>query len=363
MTLAGSSKTGVFLLNLGTPASSEVGDVRRYLGEFLMDPYVIDIPWLARAALIHGIILRTRPAKSAEAYKKIWTDRGSPLLFHSQDLRDGVAGILGPEYSVKLGMRYGSPSVESVLKQFKDEGVREILFFPLYPQYSYAATVSSIEFFKKKFQSVFGKSEKPPQARWLADFYDDPGFLKAFGNQIRQASEEFQPDFTLFSFHGIPERHVQKTDGSGKTCLASSSCCDRITDANRNCYRAQSYATARELAKGLGLSSEKYSVSFQSRLGRTPWIKPYTDIVYKELAQKGFRKVLVVCPAFVADCLETVEEIAIRGQETYRELTHGKGDLRLVPSLNASQHWVDAIRDWVLDAQKPGGRMKSLQIQ
>ncbi|MBL7715446.1 MAG: ferrochelatase [Bdellovibrionales bacterium] len=342
-------KFGVLLLNLGTPVSTQVSDVRNYLGEFLMDPYVIDIPWIARAALVHGIILRTRPKKSAEAYQKIWTERGSPLLWHSEDLCKGVAREMGSGYSVKLAMRYGHPSLEKALREFKDEGVAEILFLPLYPQYSYAATLSSLQFFKTQFRKVYSGAGTQPKVRWLKDFYDDPGFLRAFQEQVRKASQEFQPDFTLFSFHGVPERHVQKTDDSGRHCLAAASCCEKITEKNRNCYRAQSFATARELAKLLEIPKDRYAVSFQSRLGRTPWIQPYTDVLYEELAKQGRKRVLVVCPAFVADCLETLEEITIRGRESFQAL--GGGDLRLVPSLNSSPDWVRTICDWVLDSQ------------
>ncbi|MBS1984150.1 MAG: ferrochelatase [Bdellovibrionales bacterium] len=331
-------KKALLLVNLGTPDDTTVPAVRRYLAEFLMDPYVIDIPLVARALLIYGIILPTRPAKSAAAYRQIWTERGSPLLFHSEDLTAKVRRLL-PDVHVELAMRYASPSIRSKLEVLRKAGAEEITVLPLYPQYSLAATASSVEKVKSEL-SAMGWS---PRVKFVPAFYDHPGFIAAFAEIVRERMHALNPDYVLFSFHGLPERHVRKTDATGSHCLASENCCERMCEANRDCYRAQSFATARLMAKDLQLEAGKWSVSFQSRLGRTPWIKPYTDFVYPELAAKGFKRVLVVCPAFVADCLETLEEIAIRGREEFQKL--GGQDLWLVPSLNSSDAWTQAVVD------------------
>ena len=333
-----SGKVGILLSNLGTPDGPETGPVRRYLGQFLMDPAVVDIPWLARWLLVHGIILRTRPRKSAEAYRKIWTERGSPLLFHTLDLADRVRERLDANHVVAVGMRYGNPSIESAVDELLGAGVERIVFLPLYPQYSLAATYSSIEEFKRVLRS---KSVRLPVSI-LEDFWNDEGFLDAFVEQGRSVLEAHAPDHVLFSFHGIPERHVQKVDATGGShCLKSSSCCEQMVKANARCYRAQSYQTAYRLARKLGLPKEKFTVSFQSRLGRTPWIRPYTDIVLDELAAKGVRRLAVYSPSFVADCLETVEEIEMRGREQFLE--KGGESLWLIPSLNSSPKWAEAV--------------------
>jgi ferrochelatase len=329
-------KTGYLILNLGTPESTSVSDVRRYLKEFLSDPYVIDIPAPLRWFLLNVIILPRRPAKSAEAYKAIWTQRGSPLLFHSLDLLAQVRSLL-PGIPVELAMRYGRPSADVAIRNLKESGCQRVVCLPLYPQYSLAATVTGIEWVRERSQVL------APNLEWkfINDFCLDEGFLDSFKNRIQLETQDFKPDFTLFSFHGIPERHVQKTDHTGTHCLAQQSCCDTWGSHNRLCYRAQSYATARALARQSNLENSKWSVSFQSRLGRTPWIRPYTDQVLKDLAGQGVRRLLVVCPAFVADCLETLEEIAIRERESF--IAAGGEDLRLVPSLNSGSDWAQAV--------------------
>jgi len=342
------STQGVLLINLGTPDGEpvkgpSVDQVRTYLKQFLMDPYVIDIPFPFRWLLVNGIILRSRPEQSAEAYRKIWTENGSPLLHYHLKLSEGVRERLSKEFSmqpdkIQPAMRYGNPSIPSALQILADLGVNEVLLVPLYPQYSLAATESSLvecREWAKKHAPAMKFSEFPA-------FYDAEHFIDAFVAIAREHLSGFDFDHLLFSFHGLPERHVQKTDRSeGSHCLKNEDCCARITDANRDCYRAQSFATARALASKLGLSENQYSVCFQSRLGRTPWIKPYTDVMYQELAARGVKKVAVMCPAFVSDCLETLEEIQIRGREQYIGL--GGADLRLIPSLNDSPVWVEAL--------------------
>ena len=256
--------------------------------------------------------------------------------------RAAVQAKLGSEWAVELGMRYGEPSLESALERLRQKGVDRIVFFPLYPQYAASSTGSSIE----ALYRLVGKRWVTPSVATVEPFYEDAGFVKSFASNGRAVIDEAKPDHVLFSYHGLPERQVEKTDDTGAHCLKSASCCDTIVSANRNCYRAQCYATTRALAKEMALSMP-HSVSFQSRLGRTPWIKPYTDLVLPELAQKGVKKLVVFCPAFVADCLETLEEIGIRAEGTVARVAVGKRS-RLVPSLNATPAWVDAVgrRSW-----------------
>jgi ferrochelatase len=333
-------RTGVLLVNLGTPDSPRVRDVRRYLREFLSDPRVIDIPAPARWLLLHLVILPFRPRRSAEAYRKIWTPRGAPLLVHGRALRDAVARELGPSYVVELGMRYGRPSIRSALERLGGADVARTLVLPLYPQYSEAATGSSVACVEAEVER---RPELPP-LDVLPDFHDDPGFVSAWVGVAQPELEAFRPDFVLFSYHGLPERQVKAAD-PGAHCLMSDDCCDEIGPANRRCYRAQCFATTRALAARLGLPPDRHSTAFQSRLGRTPWIGPYTDAALPELAAAGHRRLAVLCPAFVADCLETLEEIGIRAREQWLEL--GGEELHLVPSLNATPAWAATVAHWI----------------
>jgi ferrochelatase len=328
---------GLLLINLGSPDEPTTPAVRRYLREFLSDPRVIDINPLGRAVLLHAVILPFRPARSAAAYQKVWQEDGSPLLAHSHALAAAVQGRLGDGWKVELAMRYGSPSIASALERLRAAGAGDIVVLPLYPQYAASSTGSSLE----EVFRVAGAEWVVPNLKVVPPFYDDAGYLDAFAAVGRPVLAADRYDHVLFSFHGLPERQVRKTDPSGTHCLAEDGCCDAIGPKNRDCYRAQSYATARALAARLGLSGDGYSVSFQSRLGRTPWIRPYTDIVLPELAQAGKKRVAVFCPAFVADCLETLEEIGIRAREQWAEL--GGERLTLVPSLNSAPEWVDAV--------------------
>jgi protoporphyrin/coproporphyrin ferrochelatase len=335
------SKTGVLLMNLGTPERPTTGAVRSYLRQFLSDPRVIDIHPVGRWLLLNLIILPFRPRKSAAAYRSIWGKEGSPLLTFSQDLVSGVRAELGEGYAVELGMRYGEPSIANGLARLKAEHVGEIVLFPLFPQYSSAATGSALE----EAHRVLSSWWNVPPVCSLRDFYDESGFIAAFEAVTRPVLDDFRPDHVLFSYHGLPERHVEKSDETGQHCLRRTDCCDSIVPSNVNCYRAQCYATTRALVKALGLDQGEYDTSFQSRLGRTPWIKPYTDEVLHELRRQGKKRLAVMCPAFVADCLETLEEIAIRGDEQWKEL--GGEALCLVPSLNAHPRWVQAVSDAV----------------
>jgi protoporphyrin/coproporphyrin ferrochelatase len=331
--------TGLLLCNLGTPDQPTSGAVRRYLRQFLGDPRVLDMHPVGRWALLNLIILPWRPRKSAAAYKKVWTRRGSPLLGHSEDLVSAVRTRLGSDWMVELGMRYQSPSLGAALEKLRGAGVDRVVVFPLYPQYAASTTGSTVA----EVLRVAGMAWAPLSVRFVEPFYDDPGFIDAFAGQGAPLLQSESPDHVLFSFHGLPERHLRKTDAGGGHCLVKSDCCDSISSANRRCYRAQCFATARALAARLSLPQGRWSVSFQSRLGRTRWIEPYTDRTITALARDGCKRLLVFCPAFVADCLETLEEIGIRGKEQL--LAAGGERLTLVPSLNASPMWADVVAE------------------
>jgi len=339
------ARKGLLLVNLGTPDAPETGAVRRYLREFLSDPRVVDIHPVGRWFLLNLIILPFRSPKSAHAYRTIWTAEGSPLMVHSRALTAAVAQRLAGEYEVELAMRYGNPSLPDAVARLRQRGVTDFTVMPLYPQEAPSSSGSSLA----RTYEVLSEPWDVPNMRAVPAFHDHPAFLGAFVEVARPVISELRADHVLFSFHGVPERHVRKSDPSGRHCLASGGCCDVLTDANRHCYRAQCFATARGLARGLGLSPEGWSVSFQSRLGRTPWVQPYTDVVLPELAARGVKRLAVMCPAFVADCLETVEEVAIRGREQF--LASGGEAFALVPSLNAHPAWVDGVVRLVREAE------------
>jgi len=327
---------GLLLINLGTPDEPTTPAVRRYLREFLGDPRVLDINPIGRALLLNLIILPRRPAKSAHAYRSIWDpERGSPLMYHSVDLAAGVRAALGEAWRVELAMRYGTPSIEAGLDALIAAKVDRIVVLPLFPQHAMSSTETAVA----RVEELHAKRQGAPPLVHVPAFHADPGFLDAFAQVGAPVLEELAPDHVLFSFHGLPVRQIQKTDVTKGHCFSSPSCCDTLTSPN--CYRAQSYATARALAGRLGLAPETYTVCFQSRLGRTPWIQPYTDVVLDEMAARGVKKLAVFCPAFVADCLETLEEIGMRAVEQFK--SKGGEQLVLVPSLNSSPAWVSAV--------------------
>lgn len=331
-------KTGVLLLNLGTPDEPTPESVGRYLREFLMDPYVIDLPLPLRWFLVNLVIAPRRSIASAEAYRKIWTDRGSPLKVHTLDLADRVARELGEGYSVRAAMRYRDPSIRSALAGFRDEGVEEIRVFPLYPQYARATSVSS----ESEVERLARELGLRARLRFAHPFYRDPGFVAAFRERIAESLRGRDFDHVLFSYHGIPERQLRAAS-PGCGCTQDPELCrTRIHPRNeRACYRAHCYETSRLLAEGLGLPRERWSVSFQSRLGRAKWIGPYTDVTLNELASQGVKRLAIACPAFTADCLETLEEIGLRAKEQF--LNRGGESLVLVPSLNSEPAWVRAV--------------------
>jgi ferrochelatase len=326
------SKTGILLVNLGTPEATDTPSVRRYLREFLSDPRVIDLPFLLRWLLLNGVILPFRPRRSSEAYQKIWTEQGSPLLVNSQALARDLAAKLGDAYQVALGMRYGHPSIPFAIEQLKD--CHQIQVLPLFPQYSSAATGSAIE----KVLMTIAKQENIPSISVIHDFYDHPAFISVYADLIRRALGDKKPDVLLFSYHGLPERHVKKVCRA--TCDMQHACPD-ISLSNASCYRAQCYKTSRLLAEALALSENDYHVAFQSRLGRTPWIQPYADHMLATLAKSGVKHIAIACPSFVADCLETLEEMGLRATEEWLAL--GGEQLTLIPCLNAEENWVEAV--------------------
>ena len=330
---------GVLLVNLGTPDAPDAGAVRRYLAEFLDDPRVLDMNPLGRKLLLHLVILPFRPAKSAAAYRKIWSEAGSPLLFHSRDLEAALQAELGQDYVVALGMRYGNPSLQSALDKLVAAGIDRILVAPLYPQYASSSTGSTVEHLYR----VAGAHPAVPLLQVLPEFYEEPDFIASVAEVAAPALAEFGADHVLFSYHGLPERQVKATQipASADHCLASPTCCDEITPVNRRCYRAQSHASTRALARALALPEGGWSLSFQSRLGRIPWIRPYTDEVVPELARQGKRRLAVLCPSFVADCLETTEEIGMRARADF--LAAGGEELVQIPCVNSHPAWVQGL--------------------
>jgi len=333
-------RLGLLLLNLGTPDAPRTPEVRRYLRQFLSDPRVLDLPAAARWLLLNAVILPFRPRRSAEAYAKVWRPDGAPLLVHGRALQVALAEELGPAWSVELGMRYGEPSTQAAVTRLLRQ-VDRLVAFPLYPHAAASSTGSSLA----ELYDVLGRSWDVPPVSVVPPFHSEPGFVRAFAEVGRPVLADVEPDHVLFSFHGLPERHVRRSDASGTTCLVSEACCDVLGPANAGCYRAQCFATARLLAAELGLAAGTHSVTFQSRLGRTPWIRPHTDQVVTQLAARGVKRIAVFCPGFVADCLETLEEIGLRLEEQFR--AEGGERLVLVPSLNAHPAWVSAAADLV----------------
>jgi len=321
-------KKGVLLINLGSPDSTDEEDVRKYLREFLMDPLVLDSPWLVRKLVVEFAILPKRPAASAEAYKKIWWEEGSPLIVISKRFQKKLRDK--QEIPVALGMRYQNPSIKSALQELYNKGVRDILVIPLYPQYTMSSTWSVVN----KTKEVQEKFFKDVRLAFLNSFYNRPDYIKVISEHIqKQLPDSF--DKLLFSYHGIPERHDRKAMQMEKN----------FTTPTIKTYRDQCYETTELVRKELNLPEEKVMVSFQSRLGKDPWIKPYTDFVLKDFPGEGVKNIAVVAPAFVSDCLETLEEIAMGYNELFRE--NGGEKYVYIPCLNDSDDWVNVLSKWI----------------
>lgn len=331
-------KTGVLLVNLGTPDSPATADVRSYLKQFLLDPRVIDIPALPRNLLVRGIIAPFRAPKSAKTYRAIWTEEGSPLLMFSQKLQIKVQQHLGDAYVVALSMRYKNPSIEKGLLQLKNAGCKRIKVVPLFPQYASATSGSVVEI----VMEIISHWHTIPDIEFITSFHQHPKFIEACVERGRQHHPE-NYDHILFSYHGIPERQITKA-ADGNACLTTG-CCDTLHAGNALCYKAQCHATTRAIAAALQLPANTYTTCFQSRLGKTPWIQPYASETIIQLAQQGIKRLLVFSPAFVADCLETIFEIGVEYDAEFKHL--GGEKVQLVESLNDSDTFVSCICDLV----------------
>ncbi len=327
----------VLLINLGSPDSPSVPDVRRYLNEFLMDGRVIDVPWPLRR-LIVGMILINRPKESAHAYRSVWTPEGSPLIVTSQKVQSLLQTRV--RIPVALAMRYQHPSVPEVVRQLVGQGITELLLIPLFPHYamsSYETAVVWVQACVKRFAPQIQLTVQPP-------YFDRPDYIAALADSAEEALKgEF--DHLLFSFHGVPERQIRKSDPTGRHCLTVPNCCEVKSEAHRVCYRHQCFETARLLTARLSLPPGKWSVSFQSRLGKDPWLRPYTDFELERLPGTGVKKLLILCPAFVSDCLETIEEIGMRGKETF--LQAGGERCTMIPCLNEHPAWIGVLEAMV----------------
>ncbi len=330
------SKQAALLLNLGSPDSASVPDVRRYLRQFLMDGRVIDAPWPIRLGIVYGCILPFRPKQSAEAYEKIWLPEGSPLIVTSKKVQAELQRRL--TIPVELAMRYQNPSIASAIRTLRNQRVSELLVIPMFPHYA----MSSFETAAERVREVARRLAPKITVRIAEPYYNDLDYIDAL---VASASDYLERgyDSLLFSFHGIPERHLRKTDPTCSHCLRVEDCCQRPSQASGRCYRVQCFKTVEAFVKEAHVI--KYSVAFQSRLGKEPWLQPYTDRELVRLAQDGVKKLLVICPAFVADCLETLEEIGMRGRETF--LQAGGEEFTLIPCLNDHRRWIDALANMV----------------
>ncbi len=332
---------GVLLVNLGSPDSPTPKDVKPYLDEFLMDPRVIDVPNWLRNILVRGIILQTRPKKSSRAYKKIWWKEGSPLIVLSERFMEKVRRHT--KMPVALGMRYGSITIKKALQELKDKQVDEVLLVPLYPHYA----MSSYETVVVKVMEETAGNFPEMRLTTLPTFYKNEEYIKVLSESIADGLKDFEYDHILFSYHGIPERHIRKSDPTKFHCKIDGSCCSTNSVAHNTCYRHQVYETTKRVKAHLGLPENKVSVSFQSRLAGDPWLKPYTDFEFERLAKEGKERLAVITPAFVADCLETLEEIAMEGKRQF-EGAGGK-NYKHIPCLNDNDAWVGVMAKWLND--------------
>jgi ferrochelatase len=321
------------------------------LRQFLSDPRVLDMPGPLRWLLLNLIILPFRPRRSAEAYSLIWTDAGSPLIVHGRALVEALRQRLS--MPVELAMRYGEPSISGALQTLTEQGAQRIVVVVLYPHYASATTGSTLE----EIYAWAAAQTAVPALSVIDPYYDDALYIQAMAHVAGPLLEDFGADHVLFSYHGLPERQIQKADASGDHCLASPDCCAAIGRANRNCYKAHCHATSRALAAALVLPDDWHTTSFQSRLGRVPWIRPYTDEVLEELARQGVRRLAVLTPSFTADCLETLEEIGMRGKEIFKAA--GGEEFLLVPCLNAEPVWADALASWISQGHRVAGALEA----
>lgn len=327
-------------MNLGSPDSTSVKDVRRYLDEFLMDERVIDIPYLARLLLVKGIIVPFRAPKSAKAYQSVWTDEGSPLITITRHLQEALQQQVSAP--VVMAMRYGNPTPAAAFDELlrREPGLEEVVVVPMYPHYAMSSYETAVEYAKLVHQRgkyAFKLNIIPP-------FYQEPEYLEALATSITPYLQQ-DYDHIIFSYHGVPERHIHKGDITGNHCLKVENCCAVDSPAHAFCYRHQCLVTTQKVTAQLGIPASKYSFSFQSRLGRDEWLKPYTAKRLEQLPGEGIKKLLVVCPAFVSDCLETLEEMAEEGKEIF--LHAGGESFELIPCMNVHPRWVETLKHWV----------------
>ena len=337
------TRIGVLLINIGTPDEPTPEAVGRYLRQFLMDEYVLDLPYLKRWLLVNRVIVPRRKYSSAEHYKKIQSEEGAPLLVHTRKFAAALAEELSHDahdYSVEIGMRYGNPSIEASLGKLKNQRADKIVVVPLYPQYTQSSFQTAVAETKKQAKKL-GLTDR---LVFLDPFYIDAGFVDACTEIINEHLRTQSADHLLLSYHSVPVRHIRKLDPTNY-CRIDESCCAEITEANQNCYRAQCHATSRAIASAVGLEPNEFTTCFQSQLGKDEWIGPSFDELVAELPQRGIKTLAVACPSFVADCLETLEEIGITGSEEFREA--GGDELTLIPCVNDHQRWIKAAADLV----------------
>jgi protoporphyrin/coproporphyrin ferrochelatase len=333
------AKKGIVLMNLGSPDSTEVKDVGRYLRQFLMDGRVIDYPYIFRSLLVKGIIVPFRASKSAKAYQTIWTKEGSPLVVFTKQLQKALQQLVAEP--VEIAMRYGNPSPAEAFNNLlkKNPALEEVIALPLYPHYAMSSYETAVAYAKEIHQ----QNKYPFKLHFLKPFFDEENYLNAMAANMQPYLKQ-DYDHILFSYHGIPERHIKKSDSTRCHCLAVDNCCEKVSAAHKTCYRHQVFETTKRLTAQLNIPKDKYSISFQSRLGKG-WLQPFTDIRLEELPSEGIKKLLIICPAFVSDCLETLEEIEERGKETF---LHAGGDsFTMIPCLNTHPAWVNTIAGWI----------------
>lgn len=337
-------------MNLGSPDSTKVRDVRRYLNEFLMDERVIDMPYLQRLLLVKGIISPFRAPKSAEAYKTIWTEQGSPLIELTRQLKEALQ--LKLDLPVEMAMRYGNPSVGAAFENLlqKDRDIEEVIAIPMYPHYAMSSYETAVEDAK----ATHRKKKYGFRLKFIKPYYNESSYINALAESMKPYLHQ-EHDHVLFSYHGIPERHLVKADPTFSHCLKNENCCSDPSVAHSTCYRHQCLVTTKLVTEKTGIPVNKYSISFQSRLGREPWLKPYTDFRLTDMPKEGIKKLLILCPAFVSDCLETLEEIKERGKEIF--LHAGGESFTMIPCLNVHPMWVDALAGWVKEYEGGEERM------
>jgi ferrochelatase len=343
-------KRAIVLMNLGSPDSTDVKDVKKYLDQFLMDERVIDKPWLLRALLVKGIIVPLRSPNSAKAYQSIWTEKGSPLIVISKQQKDALKKEI--QEPVMIAMRYGTPSPKQAYDELigKNPELEEVIVVPMYPHYAMSSYETAVEYAKEQYK----KGGYKFKLTFIKPFYKEENYLHSLRESIKPYLDQ-DYDQILFSYHGIPERHILKCDPTKKHCLKMDNCCEVPSEAHAYCYRHQCWTTTKEMVKELNIPESKWGFSFQSRLGRDPWLQPYTAARLQELPKERVKKLLVVCPAFVSDCLETLEEIAEEGKESF--LHAGGEKFELIPCLNVHPLWIETMAKWIKEYEKGNNEM------